>query len=89
MSNEVIVEFDCPQCGAPAGLEETSRRFVCDYCSVKSYLVPQEVYHFVLPGRSPADKAIIYLPFQADGSEFIHPEFKVRVTSQTLEHYRQ
>ena len=64
MSNEVIVEFDCPQCGAPAGLEETSRLFVGDYCSVKSYLVPQAGYHFVLPSRAPEDKTIIYFPYR-------------------------
>jgi len=63
MQNEVIVEFNCPQCGAPASLDETSRLFGCDYCSVKSYLVPQEVYHFVLPSRAPEDKVIIYFPY--------------------------
>jgi DNA-directed RNA polymerase subunit RPC12/RpoP len=63
MDNEFIVEFECPQCGAPASLEETSRLFVCEYCTVKSYLVPQEVYHFVLPSRAPQDKDIIYFPY--------------------------
>ena len=61
--SDFIVEFECPQCGAPASLEETSRLFICTYCSVKSYLVPQDVFHYVLPSRAPEDKEIIYFPY--------------------------
>ena len=63
MSYEFIVEFECPQCGAPASLEETSRLFICNYCNVKSYLAPRDVYHYVLHDRVPEDKEIIYFPF--------------------------
>jgi len=63
MNNKFMVEFECPQCGAPAGMEETSRLFVCDHCAVKSYLDPKEVFYFVLPGRAPEDKAVIYFPY--------------------------
>ncbi|MGD8519782.1 MAG: hypothetical protein PVF56_01450 [Desulfobacterales bacterium] len=63
MDHEFIVEFECPQCGAPASLEETSRLFACKFCGVKSYLVPREVFHYVLPSRAPEGMEIIYFPY--------------------------
>jgi len=63
MPNEFIVEFECPQCGAPASLEETSRLFICKYCNVKSYLVPKDVFHYVFADKAPENKEIIYFPF--------------------------
>jgi hypothetical protein len=32
--------------------------------------------------------ALVYLPFQAYGSEFANPDFRVRVTGKTLERHR-
>ena len=63
MSHEFIVEFECPQCGAEASLDETSRVFQCQYCGVKSYLIPEDVFQYVLPGKVPANKEVIYFPF--------------------------
>lgn len=49
-----------------------------------------EINHPKLPGMvvEPKAGAVIYFPFHASGSEFIHPEYKVRVTRATLEHFR-
>jgi hypothetical protein len=63
MTAEFIVEFECPQCGGPASLEETCRLFICKYCNVKSYLVPRDVFHYVFADKAPENKEIIYFPF--------------------------
>jgi predicted RNA-binding Zn-ribbon protein involved in translation (DUF1610 family) len=63
VNTEFVVEFQCPQCGAPASLEESSRLFICEYCHVKSYLVPRDVFRYVLPSRAPENKEIIYYPY--------------------------
>ncbi|MGD9137268.1 MAG: hypothetical protein PVH42_10930, partial [Desulfobacterales bacterium] len=34
----VLIEYQCPQCGAPATIEETDRLFTCQFCRVNSYL---------------------------------------------------
>lgn len=58
-----IIEHQCPQCGAPAELEETDRLFQCPYCRVKSYLDAPEILRYVLPHRAPAGKELIYFPY--------------------------
>ena len=56
------VEQECPQCGAPIGLEETDRVLQCPYCNVRSFLFPSDYYRLVLPHNAP-DKEIIYAPY--------------------------
>jgi ssDNA-binding Zn-finger/Zn-ribbon topoisomerase 1 len=56
------VEQECPQCGAPIGLEETDHLLQCPYCSVKSFLFAHDYYRLVLPHNAP-DKEIIYAPY--------------------------
>jgi hypothetical protein len=63
MKNELVVEFQCPQCGAPANLKETSRVFICKYCHVKSYLIPRQGFQYVLPSRGPDNRETIYFPY--------------------------
>lgn len=63
MSQDFIVEFECHQCGASADLEETSRVFQCRFCGVKSYLIPKDVFHYVIPGKVPAGKEVMYFPY--------------------------
>ncbi len=63
MSTEFIVDFQCLQCGAPAELKETTRLFACQYCGVKSYLVPRGEFQYVLPSRVPAGLETIYFPY--------------------------
>ena len=56
------VEQECPQCGAPIGLEETDRLLQCPYCSVRSFLFAPDYYRLVLPHNAP-DKEIINAPY--------------------------
>ncbi|MBW1771171.1 MAG: hypothetical protein JRJ17_08495 [Deltaproteobacteria bacterium] len=58
----LTVEQECPQCGAPIGLEETDHLIQCPYCSVKSFLFAPDYFRLVLPHKAP-DKDIIYAPY--------------------------
>jgi predicted RNA-binding Zn-ribbon protein involved in translation (DUF1610 family) len=56
------VQQECPQCGAPAALEETDHVLRCPYCNVKSFLFAPDYFRLVLPHNVP-DKDIIYAPY--------------------------
>jgi len=58
-----IIEHQCPQCGAPAELEETDRIFQCGFCRVSSYLGVPDVFRYILPDRAPEGKDLIYFPY--------------------------
>jgi DNA-directed RNA polymerase subunit RPC12/RpoP len=57
------IEHQCPQCGAPANLEETDRLFACPYCRVKSFLLTRDYFRYALPAKNPAGKDLIYVPY--------------------------
>ena len=58
-----IIEYQCPQCGAPATLTETDRLFNCEFCRVRSYLLPGDYFRYVLPMKVTEGKNIIYFPY--------------------------
>ena len=58
-----LIDHQCPQCGAPATLDETDRLFRCDYCKVSSYLAPHRYYRYRLPDKAPRGKRLIYFPY--------------------------
>lgn len=58
-----IIEHQCPQCGAPAELEETDRLFHCGYCRVNSYLTTKGVFRYTIPHNAPAGRELIYFPY--------------------------
>jgi len=58
-----LIDHQCPQCGAPATLEETDRLFACKFCRVTSYLIPNAYFQYVLPSKAPAGQSLIYFPF--------------------------
>ncbi len=60
---EFIIEHQCPQCGAPAELEETDRLIQCQFCRVSSYLTSPGFFRYILPHNAPAGKALIYYPY--------------------------
>ena len=60
---KLLIEHQCPQCGAPAVLEETDRLFSCNYCRVKSYLSRNDHFRYLLPDKAPAGKDLIYMPY--------------------------
>ncbi len=57
------VEIACPQCGAPAELEETDRLFQCPFCRVRSFLAGPEGFRYVLPAKPPRRGGLIYVPY--------------------------
>ena len=61
-SSRLLIEFQCPQCGAPATLEETDHLFSCGFCKVNSYLL-SSVYRYVLPHSAPEDKELLFFPY--------------------------
>jgi DNA-directed RNA polymerase subunit RPC12/RpoP len=58
-----VIDHQCPQCGAPASLEETDRLYACPFCRVKSFLLARDYFRYVLPARSPAGRHLVYLPY--------------------------
>ena len=44
-------------------MTETDRLFTCEFCRVKSYLLPGDYFRYVLPMKVPEGKDIIYFPY--------------------------
>ena len=59
----LLIEYQCPQCGAPAVLEETDRLFLCKFCRVKSYLLPRDFFRYLLPSAAPKNKDLVFFPY--------------------------
>jgi DNA-directed RNA polymerase subunit RPC12/RpoP len=57
------IEHACPQCGAPAHLEETDRLFACPFCRVRSFLLTRDYFRYVLPARNSTGKELYYVPY--------------------------
>ena len=62
-SSNFLIDYQCPQCGAPAVLEETDRLFFCEYCRVKSYLITKDYFRYTLPSKAPENKKLLYFPY--------------------------
>lgn len=60
---DILIQHKCPQCGAPAVLEETDRLFECEYCKVRSYLLQKNFFRYILPHKASEDKEIVYFPY--------------------------
>jgi hypothetical protein len=58
----LLVEQECPQCGAPLEMNEADRLVRCGYCNVQSFLSNTGPLHFVLP-RMQSDPYTIYAPY--------------------------
>jgi hypothetical protein len=59
----LLIDHQCPQCGAPAVLSETDRLFHCDFCKVNSYLVEHSYFRYLLPHKAPPDRQLVYFPY--------------------------
>ncbi len=58
------IQHQCPQCGAPALLQETDRLMTCRFCKVTSVLMFPGGMRTVLPVcPSAADKPLVYAPY--------------------------
>ncbi len=62
-SFNISIEHKCPQCGAPAVLEETDRLFACPFCRVKSFLPENGCFRYVLPYPDSARNPAVYFPY--------------------------
>lgn len=62
-SINLLIDHQCPQCGAPAELGETDRLFQCSFCKVKSFLAERDCFRYLLPHRAPTDRQLIYFPY--------------------------
>ena len=58
-----LIQHQCPQCGAPAIMEETERLFACEFCRVKSYLAAEDVLRYMLPNKAVASKDLVFFPY--------------------------
>jgi hypothetical protein len=57
------IDYQCPQCGAPAEISETDRLFRCAFCKVSSYLVERKYFRYVLPHNAPESRELIWFPY--------------------------
>jgi predicted RNA-binding Zn-ribbon protein involved in translation (DUF1610 family) len=62
-TTRLLIDHQCPQCGAPIVLEETDHLFSCPYCRVKSFLYTSDFFRFMLPHNAPKGKNLVYLPY--------------------------
>jgi hypothetical protein len=60
---QFIIEHQCPQCGAPAELEETDRLVKCGFCRVNSYLSVPKFFRYTIAHKAPSGKEIVYYPY--------------------------
>jgi DNA-directed RNA polymerase subunit RPC12/RpoP len=71
-TTRLLIDHQCPQCGAPATLEETERLYTCPFCRVKSYLVTRDYFRYMLPHAAPAGQTLVFLPYwRFKGSFFV------------------
>ena len=59
----ILIDHQCPQCGAPSVLEETDRLFSCQFCRVKSFLYVKDHFRYILPHKAPANQELFYFPY--------------------------
>src|SRR4030042_652959 len=78
-SYNIRVEHQCPQCGAPAILEETDRLFTCSFCRVRSYLTVRDYFRYLLPFNAPETDSLFFFPYW---------RFKGMIFSQVMEGIR-
>ncbi len=57
------IEHHCPQCGAPAVLDESERLFACEYCRVKSFLLGDGFFRYWFPHSLGGDKVALFFPY--------------------------
>jgi DNA-directed RNA polymerase subunit RPC12/RpoP len=57
------IAHQCPQCGAPAELEETERLFACPFCRVRSFLLDRDYFRYLLPAKTRPREELVYYPY--------------------------
>ncbi len=62
-SSNLLISHQCPQCGAPAILEEADRLFTCAYCRVRSCLLQNDYFRYLFPGPHSENNDLIFFPY--------------------------
>ena len=62
-SYNLSIEHQCPQCGAPATLDEVDRLFSCAFCRVRSYLGVRGFYRYHLPANVSQGTSLFFIPY--------------------------
>jgi DNA-directed RNA polymerase subunit RPC12/RpoP len=57
------VEYQCPQCGAPAVQAEADRLLACPWCRVRLFVAAEEPYRYLLPPRRGLSRAFFFVPY--------------------------
>lgn len=57
------VEYECPQCGAPADLDETTLFFRCPFCKTKLIFAPSDYFRYYLAPLRDLKGELYYLPY--------------------------
>jgi hypothetical protein len=58
----LVIEYGCPQCGAPIQLDETDHLISCPFCGVTNILSSKDYLRYVLPDRVQG-KQLIFAPY--------------------------
>lgn len=59
----LLIEHQCPQCGAPVTLEETDRLFLCKYCRVRLYITAKNHFRYFLSPAQGHSEDTIFVPY--------------------------
>jgi DNA-directed RNA polymerase subunit RPC12/RpoP len=86
------LEYRCPQCGAPAHLDETARLFQCPFCRVRIFFSPRDHFRYLLVPPGPLRSQVLYVPywrlkgtiFSCEGAEI--RAFYIDGTIRALDH---
>jgi DNA-directed RNA polymerase subunit RPC12/RpoP len=57
------IEHQCPQCGAPALMDEADRLLACPFCRTRLYLVTPDYFRYRIPAPAAPGKEMLYLPY--------------------------
>jgi hypothetical protein len=60
---QFTIDHQCPQCGAPAVLEEAERLFNCQFCRVRSYLLGGKFFRYMFEPKAALNREILYVPY--------------------------
>ena len=62
-NTNLLIEHQCPQCGAPVTLEETDRLFQCNYCRVRLYITAKNYFRYFLSPAKEYTEDTIFVPY--------------------------
>ncbi len=64
MQPSLVLEQECPQCGAPVQLDETDRILLCPYCRVKLFIHARiGCARYLVPNGSREHRRLVYAPY--------------------------